>query len=164
MSYGDLKIWNLCSSYSLRKNIFGNFFVSIGRVKSFTWTEQIFIDFHYYNDQEWFFENIKKFTFLLKVKFLRRWYFFDNLLSLKGFDLEIHGDFKGGSSSFFMVDEIGQKIPCRYDGGLLHEALVQKWQFVKRKLAFWIKNPNVFYYFYQKIIYKQLLQQKLIEW
>lgn len=51
----------------------------------------------------------------------------DFMLSLKGFDLEIHGDFKGGSSSFFMVDEIGQKIPCRYDGGLLHEALVSKY-------------------------------------
>ena len=49
----------------------GNFFVSIGRVKNFTCTEQLFIDFHYYNDLEGFFENIKKFTFLLKVKILR---------------------------------------------------------------------------------------------
>ena len=127
VSYGDFKIWNSCTSNRLRKNFFGNFFVSIGRVKKFTCTEQVFIDFHVYNDLEWFFGNIKKFTFLLEVKFLRRWYFFDDLLSLKGFDLEIHGDFKGGSSSFFMVDEIGQKIPCRYDGGLLHEALVQKY-------------------------------------
>ena len=48
-------------------------FVAIGRVKNSTCTGQVFIDFQYYNDLEWFFEKIKK----SPLKILRRWYFFD---------------------------------------------------------------------------------------
>ena len=41
------------------QKFFGDIFVSIGRVKNST------CDFYYYNDLEWFFEKIKKITFLL---------------------------------------------------------------------------------------------------
>jgi hypothetical protein len=42
------------------------------------------------------------------------------------YEIEITGDFKGGSGSFYLVTEDGQKVPCRYDGGLMVEGgLVQ---------------------------------------
>ena len=47
------------------------------RVKKYTCTNQVFVDFHYYSDLEWFLEEYKKFTFLFEVKILRRWYVFD---------------------------------------------------------------------------------------
>ena len=62
------------------QKFFGNFFFSIGRVKNSTCTGQVFIDFHYHTDLEWFLQRIKKFTFLPKVNILRRWSFFINYI------------------------------------------------------------------------------------
>jgi len=36
------------------------------------------------------------------------------------YDIQVSGDFKGGSSSFYLVtdEDDSEKISCRYDGGL----------------------------------------------
>ena len=52
-----MAIWKfeICATPTAYAKIFlENFFVSIGRVKNSTFTRQVFIDFHYYNDLELF--------------------------------------------------------------------------------------------------------------
>ena len=88
----DIAIWKfvICATPTAYAKIFlGNFFVSIGRVKNSTCTGQVFINFHSYNNLEWFFEKIENFTFLLKMKILRRLYFFDWYNAYKNVDNQI---------------------------------------------------------------------------